>query len=137
MRLRCGGDLFLSGWRWRRNPGLFDIISHCGSAERVPASARRKDCKPLYEPFLDAAAKANCAIELNTAGLRKECREIYPSRELLQLAFTKHVPITLGSDAHAPGEVGMNFKEAIELARSVGYSEMCRFQQRQRESVWL
>jgi len=47
------------------------------------------------------------------------------------------VPITFGSDAHAPEEVGLNFSEAMELARSVGYSETSRFHQRQRESVWL
>ena len=82
-------------------------------------------------------AKAGGAIELNTAGLRKECQEIYPSRALLQLAFENHVPITFGSDAHAPAEVGLNFAEAMALARSVGYAETVRFNQRQSESVWL
>ncbi len=77
---------------------------------------------PLYERFLDVAARAGCAIELNTAGLRKDCREIYPCRELLELAFAKKVPITFGSDAHAPEEVGMNFADAIQLARGVGYT---------------
>ncbi len=43
--------------------------------------------------------------------------------------------ITFGSDAHAPGEVGMNFAEAIALARSVGYTQCCRFTQRKREMV--
>jgi histidinol-phosphatase (PHP family) len=115
---------------------LFDIIGHADLPKKFGIRPVQ-DCTPLYEKFLDAAAKANVAIELNTAGLRKDCKEIYPCRDLLQLAFTKHVPITFGSDAHAPEEVGLNFKEAIELARSVGYSETCRFQQRQRESVWL
>jgi histidinol-phosphatase (PHP family) len=115
---------------------LFDIIGHCDLPKKFGIRPAQ-DCKPLYEKFLDAAAQANCAIELNTAGLRKDCKEIYPSRDLLQMAFTKHVPITFGSDAHAPAEVGLNFREAIELARSVGYAETCRFQQRQRESVWL
>ena len=54
---------------------------------------------------------------MNTAGLRKDCKEIYPSREILHLAFQKGVPITFGSDAHAPEEVAMNFAEAISLAR--------------------
>ena len=90
------------------------------------------DCTSLYEKFLNAAKKHNCAIELNTAGLRKDCREIYPSRKILHLAFQKGVPITLGSDAHAPEEVGMNFMEATRLAQSVGYHECCRFARRQR-----
>jgi len=115
---------------------LFDIIGHADLPKKFGIRPAQ-DCKPLYEMFLEAAAKSNCCIELNTAGLRKDCKEIYPSRELLQLAFTKHVPITFGSDAHAPEEVGLNFSEAMELARSVGYSETSRFHQRQRESVWL
>jgi histidinol-phosphatase (PHP family) len=54
---------------------------------------------------------------------------------LLDIAWRKSVPITFGSDAHAPAEVGMNFAEAIALARSVGYTETCRFTRRQHEFV--
>jgi histidinol-phosphatase (PHP family) len=116
--------------------GLFEIIGHADLPKKFGIRPQQ-DCTPLYEKFLDAAAKARCAIELNTAGLRKECREIYPCRELLKIAFTKNVPVTFGSDAHAPNEVGMDFAAAVELARSVGYTETLRFQQRQAESTWL
>jgi histidinol-phosphatase (PHP family) len=115
---------------------LFDIIGHADLPKKFGIRPSQ-DCTPLYEKFLNAAAKADCAIELNTAGLRKECREIYPCPDLLHLAFRKKVPITFGSDAHAPGEVGMNFTEAVALARSTGYTETCRFQQRRRESLRL
>jgi histidinol-phosphatase (PHP family) len=112
----------------------FEIIGHADLPKKFGIRPAQ-DCTPLYEKFLDAAAKANCAIELNTAGLRKECREIYPSRELLQIAFQKNVPITFGSDAHAPEEVGLNFTEAVQLARSIGYTETLRFIQRKRHLV--
>ena len=115
---------------------LFEIIGHADLPKKFGIRPAR-DCTPLYEKFLTAAAKSDCAIELNTAGLRKDCKEIYPCRDLLQLAFQKDMPITFGSDAHAPAEVGMNFAEAVELARGVGYTETCRFNQRQRESAWL
>jgi histidinol-phosphatase (PHP family) len=125
--------------------GLFEIIGHADLPKkfghrpsRDPASAGSSGaagCTPLYERFLTAVQKSGCAIELNTAGLRKDCREIYPSREILQLAFQKGVPITFGSDAHAPTEVGMNFTEAVQLARSVGYQECRRFAQRKHRSV--
>lgn len=113
---------------------LFQIIGHADLPKkfgRRPA----QDCRPLYKNFVNAAAEAGCAIELNTAGLRKECREIYPCAELLQLAWRKGVPITFGSDAHAPEEVGMNFAEAVALARSAGYTETCRFTRRQHEFI--
>ena len=113
---------------------LFEIIGHVDLPKKFGISPAQ-DCTPLYEKFLNAAAKSNCAIELNTAGLRKDCKEIYPSRELLEIAFQKNVPITFGSDAHAPGEVGMNFPEVVELARSAGYRESRRFEQRKIERV--
>lgn len=109
--------------------GLFEIIGHADLPKKF-GHRPTKDCTPLYERFLAAARKHNCAIELNTAGLRKECREIYPSRQILELAFAKGVPITFGSDAHKPEEVGMNFVEAIALARSVGYRETRMLKQR-------
>jgi histidinol-phosphatase (PHP family) len=113
---------------------LFEIIGHVDLPKKFGHRPTR-DRTPLYKIFLDAAKKHNCAIELNTAGLRKDCKEIYPSREILHLAFEKGVPITFGSDAHAPEEVGMNFAEAIQLARDVGYSNCCKFIKRQLQTA--
>jgi histidinol-phosphatase (PHP family) len=114
--------------------GLFEIIGHADLPKKFGIYPER-DCAPLFEKFLDAAARKNVAIELNTAGLRKDCREIYPSPKLLQIARAKNVAITFGSDAHAPGEVGMNFAEAIQLARNMGYTQCRRFTKRKAESV--
>jgi len=116
--------------------GFFETIGHADLPKKF-GHRPTHDCTPLYEQFLTAAMKHDCAIELNTAGLRKDCREIYPSREILQLAFQKGVPITFGSDAHAPEEVGMNFAEAIQLAREVGFKECCRFAARKRDRTRL
>jgi histidinol-phosphatase (PHP family) len=113
---------------------LFQIIGHADLPKKFSIRPWQ-NCRQLYQDFLNAAAQAGCAIELNTAGLRKDCREIYPCAELLDIAWRKSVPITFGSDAHAPAEVGMNFAEAIALARSVGYTETCRFTRRQHEFV--
>jgi histidinol-phosphatase (PHP family) len=113
---------------------LFEIIGHADLPKKFGHRPNR-DCAPLYEKFLDAAKKNDCAIELNTAGLRKDCGEIYPSRQILELARRKNVPIAFGSDAHAPAEVGMNFAEAVQLAREVSYTECCRFAKRQRRLV--
>jgi histidinol-phosphatase (PHP family) len=76
-------------------------------------------------------------MELNTAGLRKDCKEIYPSPRIVQMARGLGVPITFASDAHAPEEVGLNFAEAVALAKSSGYTHYSRFTQRQREEAKL
>jgi histidinol-phosphatase (PHP family) len=114
--------------------GLFEIIGHADLPKKFGHRPTR-DCTALYGKFLAAARKSGCALDINTAGLRKDCREIYPSRQILEIAFQQGVPITFGSDAHAPEEVGMNFAEAVQLARSVGYTESCQFAQRKRRSV--
>jgi histidinol-phosphatase (PHP family) len=113
---------------------LFQIIGHADLPKKFGIRPTQ-DCRPLYRNFVTAAAEGGCAIELNTAGLRKDCREIYPSPDLLHLARRRNVPITFGSDAHAPAEVGLNFAEAIALARGAGYTETCRFTRRQHEFV--
>lgn len=114
--------------------GLFEIIGHADLPKKFGIYPQQ-DVTPLVDRFLVAAAKHNVAMELNTAGLRKDCREIYPSPAILRLAQQKGVAITFGSDAHAPGEVGMNFSEAIQLARSSGYTDCCRFEKRTRSVV--
>ena len=116
--------------------GLFEIIGHCDLPKKF-GFRPKQDCTPLYKKFLDAAKKSGCAIELNTAGLRKDCKEIYPSRDILRLAFQKGVPITFGSDAHAPAEVGLNFADAVQLARETGYQERCEFARRKRRPAKL
>jgi len=114
--------------------GLFDIIAHPDLCKKF-GFYPKQECTPLFLRFLKAVNQNDLAMELNTAGLRKPCQEIYPSPKIVQLAAQLGVPITFGSDAHAPGEVGMNFADAVKLARSAGYSQCCRFTQRRREAV--
>ncbi|MBI4657667.1 MAG: histidinol-phosphatase HisJ family protein [Verrucomicrobia bacterium] len=115
---------------------LFEIIGHADLAKKF-CFYPKEDCTQLFERFFAAAKKSGAAMELNTAGLRKDCKEIYPHRRLVEMAYASGVPITFASDAHAPGEVGMNFAEAIHLAKAAGYTDCCRFSRRQREIVPL
>ena len=114
--------------------GLFEIIAHADLCKKF-CFYPKQDYTPLYTCFLEAAKRHDVAMELNTAGLRKDCKEIYPSAPIVHLAAKLGVPITFASDAHAPTEVGMNFAEAVALARSAGYTHCCRFTRRKREMV--
>jgi histidinol-phosphatase (PHP family) len=116
--------------------GLFDIIGHVDLCKKFRIYPKA-DCTRLFQHFLQAARRRGVAIELNTAGLRKDCKEIYPSPRIVHLAAQLGVPITFGSDAHAPKEVGLHFAEAVQLAHSAGYTHCCRFSRRQREEVKL
>ena len=114
--------------------GLFQIIGHADLPKKfgfVPEA----DCTPLYRTFLTACADTETCIELNTAGLRKECAEIYPHPDILKLARQLGVQITFGSDAHAPHEVGADLDRAVTLARECGYENCCRFEKRQKSMI--
>lgn len=116
--------------------GLFEIIGHADLPKKF-GFRPTQDCTPLYQRFLGVAAQRGVAIELNTAGLRKDCQEIYPNRQILEMAHEQGVAITFGSDAHAPGEVGMDFAVAVEMARGVGFTQTMRFEQRRGQRVIL
>lgn len=116
--------------------GLFEIIGHADLPKKFRYMPKR-DITPLIAKFLDACKATDTAIELNTAGLRKDCREIYPSRAILELAHAKGVAITFGSDAHAPEEQGADFAAAIALAQEVGFKTCRRFVARKKINVPL
>ncbi len=111
--------------------GLFQIIGHPDLPKKFRHYPTR-DITGLYLNFLAACESTGTAIELNTAGLRKDCAEIYPSREFLKLAKAANVQITFGSDAHATHEVGMNLDDAVTLAHECGYEKYCRFRRREK-----
>ena len=113
--------------------GLFDIIGHADLAKKF-CFFPKEDCTELFKTFLNTCAQSNVAIEINTAGLRKDCKELYPSQTIVNMAADMGVPLAFGSDAHAPGEVGLNFAEAIDSARRAGFARYSTFTQRRRSS---
>jgi histidinol-phosphatase (PHP family) len=115
---------------------LFDFMGHPDLPKKFghrPAG----DLRRFYEPVVQALADTGTAFEINTAGLRKDVREMYPAREFLELARSANVPLLINSDAHAPGEVGADFDKAVQLARDAGYAETLFFEKRQRRAVAL
>jgi histidinol-phosphatase (PHP family) len=109
--------------------GLFDIIGHADLAKKFRHRPDR-DCTGLYERFLRAAKSTGAAIEINTAGLRKDCQEMYPSPFILQQASRLGIGLTFGSDAHRPEEVGADFAAALSLARRCGFTHHVSFTRR-------
>jgi histidinol-phosphatase (PHP family) len=116
--------------------GLFDIIGHPDLPKKF-CFVPKEDITHLYAKFLETCAAKDVAIEINTAGLRKDCKELYPTQKLLDMAAKLRVPLTFGSDAHAPAEVGMNFAEALASARAAGFTEHCKFAKRKRTAFPL
>lgn len=116
--------------------GRFDIMGHPDLVKKFK-HCPSGDLRRYYEPAVQACLDANVAIELNTAGLFKPVAEMYPSPDFLTLAAAAGLALTINSDAHAPEEVGRAFPEAIVLAKACGFTELARFQGRQRSPAVL
>ncbi|KUK36898.1 histidinol-phosphatase HisJ family protein [Thermacetogenium phaeum] len=114
--------------------GLFDIVGHL-DVIKVFGYRPAGRIADYAERAIRAVQKANLTVEVNTAGLRKPCSEIYPSRELLERCYELDIPVTVGSDAHTAGDVGRDFAKAYELLFRVGYRKIAVFSQRVRSLI--
>lgn len=116
--------------------GLADVMAH---ADLVKKFCKRPE-EPvghLYAAAADALHEAGVAVEVNTAGLRKPCRELYPGTEFLAELRRAGVPATIGSDAHAPDQVGLGASEAVEALRGAGYRSVLVYRGRVAEEVGI
>jgi len=112
----------------------FDIVGHLDLI-KVFNFIPNKDIRLIAKNALKAIKSSNMVLELNTAGIRKPCQEIYPAPSLLELAYELNIPITFSSDAHAIGQVGYKYSEAVKLAKKIGYTQAVTFNQREKELI--
>lgn len=117
--------------------GLFDILAHPDLVKVWgPTDPERPlpegDLRRYYELAIDGIAESGVAIEVSTAGLRKRARELYPAPALLEMCVEAGARVALSSDAHQPQDVGADYNRALELLESVGVSELCVFERRER-----
>jgi len=82
------------------------------------------------EDVLTLARKNNMAVEINSSGFRKKAAECYPGYDWLAEIRRLDLPLTLGSDAHAPEQVGFRFDEIREHLKEYDLDKTVRFQRR-------
>jgi histidinol-phosphatase (PHP family) len=116
--------------------GLFDILGHCDLVKKFGHRPSR-NFEEIQREMLKVIKKNDLCIEINTSGLRKPAREIYPSTAILALAKEYRIPLTLASDAHRPEDVGSDFDIAYPLIEEYGHGKMATFTQRKRTMVKL
>lgn len=102
---------------------LFDTMAHPDLAMRFANEgfAPTIDLRPLWDEMAACARDTGKRIELSTAGWRKGVGDYYPAQGLLERFWRAGVPITVGSDGHAPGDICDGIAEAYDHAARVGY----------------
>ena len=117
--------------------GVFDVLAHLDLAKVFGHAASAQVIASEHEQTADAIAAAGVAVELSTAGLRKAAGELSPAPALLRALHRRGVPITLGSDAHVPDDLGRDYGHALAAAHACGYRTVAVFRGRERRDVPL
>ena len=113
-----------------------DIIGHLDLPKKMgwmPAGGMLR----YIEPLIPELRASDMAVEINTSGLDNPARAFMPGKDVIEALAANGIPLTLGSDAHAPAQVGRHFDKALKDLNEIGVKELVRFEKRQMIAVPL
>lgn len=116
--------------------GLFDVMSH-------PDLIKKFGFRPIgslesiYRETVHVFKACDVCVDVNAAGWRYPCAEVYPSPDFLKLCLELDVPVTLGSDAHKPEQLGEGLERAATLLKDMGFKQIATFDKRKRSLIDL
>ncbi|GAB6158868.1 histidinol-phosphatase HisJ [Desulfotomaculum varum] len=129
-------DLYFQHVQQAASAGLFDSLAHPDLIKKFGFLPQRP-LTDLYRKTVRVMKQFDICAEVNTAGWRYPCNELYPSPEFLTLCLEQGVPVTLGSDAHKPEQIGEGLDLAVDLLKKIGFRRIATFQQRKRMMINL
>ena len=116
--------------------GHLDYIVRYGKKKAGSYSCRA--FSDVIDEILKLLVRCNVAIELNTAGIRKQLGFPNPHPDILrryrELGGTL---VTVGSDSHKPYSVGFAFELAADILRSCGFTHYVYYEKRRPKFVKL
>jgi histidinol-phosphatase (PHP family) len=112
--------------------GLIDCLAHLDLV-KIHAHRPKSKIETLIGGTLDFVAGRGLCLELSTAGWRKPVNELYPSDEIIQLAFARGIRFTAASDAHSHVQLGENYDRLAEKMSKLGIHEVAIFEKHERK----
>jgi len=120
--------------------GIYHSIAH-PDVIRIYGTLMRPfnpaDHEPAITEFLDRVADSGTCLELNTSGLIKGDYVVHPDPLIIDWALQRNIPVTIGSDSHAPHMVGQFFEPVIADLKTKGLRELNYFKEGKRIAVQL
>ena len=113
---------------------FFDVIAHFDNNRVLLRPVKPEYSEKTWQKLLDLLDKIKTkgmAIEINTSGTLKGIGSQFPEDVIIKEAIQRDIPLTLGSDAHAPEYIGYMFEEFIEKAKKWGLSHLCTYEKRE------
>ncbi|MHA2393726.1 MAG: histidinol-phosphatase HisJ [Promethearchaeota archaeon] len=114
----------------------FDIIAHFDLPKKFNDIPTDKEA--VYNEMmktLELIKKRDISMEINTGGLRKDCKEQYPSQKIIKEMYSLDIPVLLGSDAHKPEVIAWKFGKIIKMLKKIGYNKLAHFKSRKRSFI--
>jgi len=114
----------------------FDIVGHLDLPKKFNDNPTNKE--EVFDEVmktLELIKAKDKAIEVNTGGFRKPCKEQYPSEKIIKEMYSLDIPILLGSDAHKPKDIGYKFKKILKIIKKIGYNQLAHFDKRKRNFI--
>ncbi|MFX0035429.1 MAG: histidinol-phosphatase HisJ [Candidatus Hermodarchaeota archaeon] len=114
----------------------FDILAHFDLPKKFNDIPNDKEM--IWNEMmkcLELIKKEKITIEINTGGLRKDCKEQYPSKEIIKEMFNLDLDVLLSSDAHDPKEIAWEFEKIVIILKKIGYSQLAHFNKREKTYI--
>lgn len=103
--------------------GIPNILGHL---DLIKLYTKQIDVSKYNEKLIkifDIMKTKNIVMEVNYAGLRKDVKEAYPSKEILELYYKNgNRLLTISADAHNPDQV--NFDPDLSIIKEVGFDTL-------------
>ena len=112
----------------------YSVLSHLDVIKRRDpnGSVDFEVIEPIVTKILETAIADGKGIELNTSSARFEVDELTPCTEILKLYRELGGKIiTIGSDAHRPGQLGVGYEENVLALKKLGFKQFCTFDKMQ------
>lgn len=116
---------------------LFQIVGHLDLIKKFNLNGIYFDESESYytnwvKEILKLVKKKDLIIEVNSAGLDKKVKEQYPSKWVIKECYERKIPVTMGSDAHRPSEIGRYFDKITRMLNDIGYKRLVYFLKRKK-----
>ncbi len=118
--------------------GRYHSMAHPDVIRLYGSLAKRfhpEEHQEAIQRALDRIAESGVCLEVNTSGRIKGDFIAHPDPLILDWVAERGIPLTLGSDSHAPNMIGQYFDESLDLLKKKGFKQMHYFREGKRIAV--
>ena len=147
-------DIVTSGSAWRNGEGdtdtvygryldqlekvldypFFDMLCHFDLVKKFNRKPTDTVATRLHA-VLQKVKDKGITLEINTSGFEHPVKEPYPSPDILKQCRRLDIPVTAGSDSHAPKQIGRHYGRAKAMLVDAGYKTLNTFTDRKAEPI--